>query len=1765
MKKRLLSTILAILLLSCILAVHAAAQESEAVFMAGYAKEELIAAGDTTEYVLTGSGKNTGANDPICVTCIAMRDHNGKTVLLLSADFSSISQEVGQKVRQRVSSATGVAQENILISATHTHSCLEMNATYGITYQLKNKLYEKAAAAAQAAIEDLSAATVSVGSIDVTDENGEPMNFIRHAYRADGIAAGDNHRKEGAKSVLYGYQGMNGQYCSQVDTTMHLLQFEFEDKQPIVLANWRAHATVFSAGGSDKISADFIGSFRDQMAADGYRAVYFQGAAGDVNPRDIIRQVNDQDSYVAPERVAYGQALAANAKTLLTGDNMQAVAPGALRTATASYTPNARTAFNNVSASKTDAEVYAKAQEVVSDGSAAWADHWYTCEKDYGIYSLQHARAIVNLFNSDGTPKNTTCDPIALSSFSIGDEIAIFGVPGEMFTATSVAIEAACAEAGFQKTFILGYANSQAGYLPTAAAYEYGCYEADTSKYASGVAEGVQAALIGSLDTLSQYCECGGAAEGVGNHQCQALAWTQWTEDSTLPTTAGNYKLMTDVTLSAPYTPAGEVHLDLNGHTIQKASPRVIVVNGHDLTITDTSPERSGTIKLNRTTVYATGNNGGIVWVQSGKFTLYGGTVDGSMVKVTSERGGAAVNVSPGQNFAMYGGTVSGGEATYYGGVVSTLGSVNMYGGTIRGGKAANGGNVAVLTSSGARGLLRIYGGTIENGTATAAGGNIAVIGAAYSAENTKQGEVYILGGTVSGGNAASGGNLAILGAEAEISGGQIAGGNASSDGGNILAEGAYDTTYTTKLAATVSITGGTITGGTAAHGGNLSVRGAYTEKNNTATVQPGSATVTLSGGTITAGEATGTYGGNIQVGSGAVLNLNGGSVTDGTTAGHGGNIAVNKHGYDADGALTYSWAAGGTLNISGDALISRGKATKNAGNILLFGAMKMTGGTIADGTTGSYGVNMRVDSGSSMNLSGGQIAGGVYVNNSNAITLSGKIQILASLTSEGFTAKEGLRLQSTFTDSKKLNISGLTNGARVEILMSANTGAFAALPETMPEGMNADAYAGFFIPTNTDYSATVDAENNTLNLTAGHIHCECGGAAAGMSGHTCQLVTWTAKSGWIGDNTLTEGGYYYLSGDSSGIRVGSASAAKNVHLCLNDHTMNNTADAQRTVMIYGAGSLTVCDHKNTGVLSGTSTSITEGTVVWMNNADGCFTLYGGNLYAGEGTTGLNRGGIVGYYGTMNMYGGTVTGVDLTASGTTADNGWGGAVLVNSLNMYGGTIHGSDAINGGAVVVRSGMHMSGGVINGGTTSYGAAVYASGAKNMVMTGGTINGGTASNNGGAIMLAGASNMTVSGGTVNGGMCIRGGAFMVNGASTKLTIDGATVNGGNVSGNGGAVFVNGNGQVYVKSGLVQNGNIYVSGGKLFPSGGRIEETVIHSLTYASDFTVSGAPILESVVLKVADSEKDMFTVGELTEGAQIIFDLEASGYANADPFAVVSGNGEYAQYFTSGGQLMAAQANGTLYWVDSPIAAYNTQGIYTENALSTITEDVQLTLAKDLDMPMTVNAQLQLDLNGKTVSGPITGTGTVYLADSATGGKLSGTVDVQLPALSAVDGKNYLVVSENGVYTAHGYEVKLTHISLDPSNDALGYKAEFVGDDVAKAHVRSIGFNLWIHEDHVLTKSVNGKTSATLRLKNILAAGGGETVINGNAFVTFDTEDVSTSDEYAVTMKQTLQMVNEAWDSYSEVQQAAVKALCDQYAVTKDWELSNIYPEV
>ena len=210
------------------------------------------------------------------------------------------------------------------------------------------------------------------------------------------------------------------------------------------------------------------------------------------------------------------------------------------------------------------------------------------------------------------------------------------------------------------------------------------------------------------------------------NHIHDEMTFSKWTSTDELPTTAGNYCLTNDVTLSSTWTvPVGTTNLCLNGHGITSGSGEsVIDVNTgstfnlydcdtateHKFTVSNTAANGAGLATVNDaltsgyqtfTGGYITGRNpvfqGGGVFVSGGTFNMYGGTIIGNQ---TSERkSGAGVLVSDG-TFAMHGGSIMYNYARGMGGGVfvdSTAGNTGRF--IMTGGQIAY--NVANGTQNG--------------------------------------------------------------------------------------------------------------------------------------------------------------------------------------------------------------------------------------------------------------------------------------------------------------------------------------------------------------------------------------------------------------------------------------------------------------------------------------------------------------------------------------------------------------------------------------------------------------------------------------------------------------------------------------------------------------------------------------------------------------------------------------------------------------------------------------------------------------------------------------------------------------------------------------------------------------------------------------------------------------------------------------------------------------------------------------------------------
>ena len=152
--------------------------------------------------------------------------------------------------------------------------------------------------------------------------------------------------------------------------------------------------------------------------------------------------------------------------------------------------------------------------------------------------------------------------------------------------------------------------------------------------------------------------------------------------------------------------------------------------------------------------------------------------------------------------------------------------------------------------------------------------------------------------------------------------------------------------------------------------------------------------------------------------------------------------------------------------------------------------------------------------------------------------------------------------------------------------------------------------------------------------------------------------------------------------------------------------------------------------------------------------------------------------------------------------------------------------------------------------------------------------------------------------------------------------------------------------------------------------------------------------------------------------------------------------------------------------------------------------------------------------------------------------------------------------MVLGENGVYAAHRYYVGITNISLAPAVTGFGYKAQFYGDDAVQAQIANIGYDLWLTEDRVVTRTLDKfQNMVTLRLKNFAVENYGETPVNAKVFITLLDGTKLESAVSAYSMKQMVELINETYADFSAQQLAAVADMIGKYPIMADWKISNI----
>jgi len=249
------------------------------------------------------------------------------------------------------------------------------------------------------------------------------------------------------------------------------------------------------------------------------------------------------------------------------------------------------------------------------------------------------------------------------------------------------------------------------------------------------------------------------------------------------------------------------------------------------------------------------------------------------------------------------------------------------------------------------------------------------------------------------------------------------------------------------------------------------------------------------------------------------------------------------------------------------------------------------------------------------------------------------------------------------------------------------------------------------------------------------------------------------------------------------------------------------------------------------------------------------------------------------------------------------------------------------------------------------------------------------------------------------------------------------------------------------------------------------------------------------------------------------------------------------------------------------------------YTGIAQALAANETTLTLLASREESFANDTDLWLNLSGFTLTGDITGNGTLYCYDTSSDeftapkGRITGAVSCNLPTQIKGDAetmgavKRYMVIADETGYTAHRFYLGITKLTLRTGDTGFGYKARFRGDGAVVSQLKNFGFSLNLTGHYPVIKSLEASELDTgkeysLVLRNFDIPGFGDKAVNATVFMELLDGTKIETDPVSYSMKDMLTRISGSLDEFTATQIAAVKAMCQPYQdILKTWGIEAL----
>jgi len=433
-------------------------EEKEIVYPKGFAVG--YAMGDITSFPISMYDATAeSVHDPLNLTCVALSDGEGGVALVMTADLKGMHRSIFERCTSIIEKNFGIKPENVMISATHTHSAPTVSSGSDANMtRFVAKLYKQIPIIVKEALLDLDEIETCYTGKGIANS----IAFVRRYLQPDG-----SYITHGNKSSV--------KHETDADPELRTIRFDRKNKKDVLMVNFQTHYGGATGMYPAQVSADFIAPFRDAAEKElDCLFAYYSGAGGNINFNSPIAGEKIYATFLdtIPEFMR---------ATNLALDAEKEAQVGTIRSAFKWHTQAIR---------KDSPERVKQAQEITKVGRDT--PEGKTLIGKYGFLNKYEPGSVVTRNTEYGETQD-----VPLSAIAFGD-IAFTAFPYEMFDTNGKE----CRDASpYDMTFVLSLAGGGYGYIPSAFAYPHGGYEVSICRFTEGCGEAFVATM---LDLLNQ-------------------------------------------------------------------------------------------------------------------------------------------------------------------------------------------------------------------------------------------------------------------------------------------------------------------------------------------------------------------------------------------------------------------------------------------------------------------------------------------------------------------------------------------------------------------------------------------------------------------------------------------------------------------------------------------------------------------------------------------------------------------------------------------------------------------------------------------------------------------------------------------------------------------------------------------------------------------------------------------------------------------------------------------------------------------------------------------------------------------------------------------------------------------------------------------------------------------------------------------------------------------------------------------------------------